>query len=117
MGQTGASKGLDIILSGEEVGLATNAVGEGTGAVLMELATQELVNSDTMEKEASIQPKTTGRGKVGASWKRKQPNSGRLLRMSEQPSHSHMAIEMSKGEVPIKSQKRSRESVLYEEGS
>ncbi|GER41276.1 SHC-transforming protein 3 [Striga asiatica] len=107
-----ASKDLDLIISGEQIGQHTNVIGEGNVEVLLEMENQELATKTTVERGITSTPKVAVGGKAGASWKRKQHNTGRLLRMSEQPSHSSLAIEVSKGEKTIKTLKRKKEIVM-----
>ncbi|GER30697.1 plasma membrane ATPase 3 [Striga asiatica] len=112
MNQPVASKELDIILSGEEVGQHTNVIGEGNVEVLIEMDNQEVATTPTAEKGITSKPKVAVGGKAGASWKRKHHNTGRLLIMSEQPAHISLAIEVSQGKKTIKTLKRNREIVI-----
>ncbi|GER50515.1 tyrosine-protein kinase receptor [Striga asiatica] len=112
-----APKDSDLILSGGETGQHTNDTGEGNVEILMEMENQELATKTTVEMGITSKPKVAAGGKTGASWKRKQNNTGRLLRMSEQPTNSSLAIEVSKGEKINKTLKRNRELVMYGGGS
>ncbi|GER45781.1 DNA polymerase III subunit epsilon [Striga asiatica] len=89
-----ASEELDHFFSGENGGQPITVIGAENAEVQMEMDIQELQAKPTPAMGVSSISKVVVGGNAGASWKRKQHNTGRLMRMTEQTLPSTRAVEL-----------------------